>query len=120
MDPRDVIYTKTRLRTPSMDQLSKRPPHRAIFQQDNARPHTERVSKDCICAVSILSLASPISKFVSNRAYLGSFGKANWASHEFERTRGKGTANVEENVSRHHTETCTRQCPNISHRAFGL
>ncbi|GFU57393.1 hypothetical protein TNCV_3635721 [Trichonephila clavipes] len=28
-------------------------------------------------------------RFVSNRAYLGSFGTASWASHEFERTRGK-------------------------------
>ncbi|GFS93798.1 hypothetical protein TNCV_5052751 [Trichonephila clavipes] len=28
VDPRDVIYTKTRLRTPSTDQLSRRPPHR--------------------------------------------------------------------------------------------
>ncbi|GFW23976.1 hypothetical protein TNCV_4950221 [Trichonephila clavipes] len=27
-----------------------------------------------------------------------------WASHEFERTTGKVTANVERNVSRHHTE----------------
>ncbi|PRD25204.1 UNVERIFIED_CONTAM: hypothetical protein NCL1_41578 [Trichonephila clavipes] len=26
--PRDVIYTKTRLRTPSTDQSSRRPPHR--------------------------------------------------------------------------------------------
>ncbi|GFY00445.1 transposable element Tcb2 transposase [Trichonephila clavipes] len=42
--------------------------------------------------------------FVSNRAYLGSFGMVSWASHEFERTRGKVTANMERNVSRHHTE----------------
>ncbi|GFW25640.1 uncharacterized protein TNCV_1309011 [Trichonephila clavipes] len=28
VDPRDVIYTKTRLRTPSTDQLSRSPPHR--------------------------------------------------------------------------------------------
>ncbi|GFS85979.1 transposable element Tcb1 transposase [Trichonephila clavipes] len=27
MDPRDVIYTKTRLRTPLRDQSSRRPPH---------------------------------------------------------------------------------------------
>ncbi|GFX48633.1 transposable element Tcb1 transposase [Trichonephila clavipes] len=50
------------------------------------------------------SLAFPIPRFVSNRAYLGSFGTASWASHEFERTRGKVTANMERNVSRHHTE----------------
>ncbi|GFW44562.1 transposable element Tcb1 transposase [Trichonephila clavipes] len=30
------------------------------------------------------SLACPIPRFVSNRAYLGSFGTASWASHEFE------------------------------------
>ncbi|GFU98478.1 transposable element Tcb1 transposase [Trichonephila clavipes] len=50
------------------------------------------------------SLACPIPIFVSNRAYLGSFGTASWASHEFERTRGKVTENMEPNVSRHHTE----------------
>ncbi|GFV38367.1 transposable element Tcb1 transposase [Trichonephila clavipes] len=50
------------------------------------------------------SLACPIRRFVSNRAYLGPFGTASWASHEFERTRGKATANMERNVSRHHTE----------------
>ncbi|GFX02814.1 transposable element Tcb1 transposase [Trichonephila clavipes] len=30
------------------------------------------------------SFACPISRFVSNRAYLGSFGTANWTFHEFE------------------------------------
>ncbi|GFV77026.1 uncharacterized protein TNCV_690961 [Trichonephila clavipes] len=29
---------------------------------------------------------------------------ASWASHEFERTRGKVTANMKRNISRHHTE----------------
>ncbi|GFY29314.1 transposable element Tcb1 transposase [Trichonephila clavipes] len=69
----------------------------AIFQQDNAWPHMARVSQDP-------SLACPIPRFVSNRAYLGSFGMASWASHEFERTRVKVTANMERNVSRHYTE----------------
>ncbi|GFT12701.1 hypothetical protein TNCV_5094631 [Trichonephila clavipes] len=26
----------------------------AIFQQDNARPHTARVSQDCLCIITIL------------------------------------------------------------------
>ncbi|GFU00196.1 transposable element Tcb1 transposase [Trichonephila clavipes] len=50
------------------------------------------------------SLACPISICDSNRAYLGSFGMASWASHEFERTRGKVTESMELNVSRHLTE----------------
>ncbi|GFT93384.1 transposable element Tcb1 transposase [Trichonephila clavipes] len=50
------------------------------------------------------SFTFPIPTFVSNRAYLGSFGTASWASHEFEQTRGKVTANMERNVSRHHTK----------------
>ncbi|GFX13140.1 transposable element Tcb1 transposase [Trichonephila clavipes] len=49
------------------------------------------------------SLACPILRYVSNRAYLGSFGTAIWTSHESERTRRKITANMERNVSRHHT-----------------
>ncbi|GFX73010.1 transposable element Tcb1 transposase [Trichonephila clavipes] len=56
-----------------------------------------RLSQHC----SYPSLTCPIPRFVSNRAYLESFGKASWASHEFERTGGKVTANVERNVSRH-------------------
>ncbi|GFW68042.1 transposable element Tcb1 transposase [Trichonephila clavipes] len=50
------------------------------------------------------SFACSIPRFVSNRAHLGSFGMASWASHEFERTRGKITTNMDRNVSRHHTE----------------
>ncbi|GFV21033.1 transposable element Tcb1 transposase [Trichonephila clavipes] len=59
---------------------------------------------DCLCNCYYASLACLIPRFVSNRAYLGSFGTASWASHEFERTRGKVTANMERNVLRHHTE----------------
>ncbi|GFV38737.1 transposable element Tcb1 transposase [Trichonephila clavipes] len=72
----------------------------AIFRQDNARPHTARMSQlsqHCYYP----SLPCPIPRFVSNRAYLGSFGMASWASHEFERTKGKVTANMERNVPRH-------------------
>ncbi|GFX24004.1 transposable element Tcb1 transposase [Trichonephila clavipes] len=50
------------------------------------------------------SLACPILRFVSNRAYLGSFGAANWASKEFKRIRGNVTASMERNMTRHHTE----------------
>ncbi|GFT79346.1 transposable element Tcb1 transposase [Trichonephila clavipes] len=38
---------------------------RALLQQDNTRPHTARVSQDCLIPI-----------FVSNRVYLGSFGTA--------------------------------------------
>ncbi|GFW88583.1 transposable element Tcb1 transposase [Trichonephila clavipes] len=71
-----------------------------IFQQDIGRPHTARLSPHCYYP----SMACPIPRLFSNRTYLGSFGTAWWASHEFERTRGKVTANMERNVSRHHTE----------------
>ncbi|GFW52739.1 uncharacterized protein TNCV_2393191 [Trichonephila clavipes] len=37
VDSRDVIYTKTRLRTPSTDQSSRRPPHRS-WLKDIWRP----------------------------------------------------------------------------------
>ncbi|GFY25346.1 uncharacterized protein TNCV_2484661 [Trichonephila clavipes] len=92
----------------------------AIFQQDNAQPHTTRVSQDCLCTVTTLPWPSrsPIPRFVSNRAYLGSFGTESRASHEFERTRGKVTANMERNVSSY--RTCMPQCPIVSHRAFVL
>ncbi|GFT59106.1 uncharacterized protein TNCV_186761 [Trichonephila clavipes] len=35
---------------------------------------------------------------------LGLFGTASWASHELDRSTGKVTANMERNVTRHHTE----------------
>ncbi|GFS76308.1 transposable element Tcb1 transposase [Trichonephila clavipes] len=41
LDPRDDIYTKTRLRKPSTDQSSRRPPH-------------PRVSQDCLRTVTTL------------------------------------------------------------------
>ncbi|GFV88243.1 uncharacterized protein TNCV_4542891 [Trichonephila clavipes] len=56
------------------------------------------MSQDCLRTVTTLPLV------VSNRAYLRLFGTTSWASHEFERTIGKVTANTERNVSRHHTE----------------
>ncbi|GFU65434.1 uncharacterized protein TNCV_633571 [Trichonephila clavipes] len=37
------------------------------------------------------SLACPISRFVSNRAYLRSCGMVSWASHEFERLQQIGS-----------------------------
>ncbi|GFW50134.1 transposable element Tcb2 transposase [Trichonephila clavipes] len=40
----------------------------AIFQQDNARPHTTRFSK----SFSVSSMAGPLSRFVSCRARVGS------------------------------------------------
>ncbi|GFT23155.1 uncharacterized protein TNCV_1858761 [Trichonephila clavipes] len=70
-----------------------------IFQQDNARL-TRQGSSHCY----YLYLACPIPRFVSNRAYLGSFGTASWASLEFKRTRCKVLANMEQNISRHHTK----------------
>ncbi|GFX36882.1 transposable element Tcb1 transposase [Trichonephila clavipes] len=75
----------------------------AIFQQDCSVSHGKgvtRLSPHCYYP----SLACPIPRFVSNQSYLGSLGMTSWASHEFERTRGKITANMERNVSRRHTE----------------
>ncbi|GFS56563.1 uncharacterized protein TNCV_4303411 [Trichonephila clavipes] len=44
----------------------------AIFQQDNARRHTARDKTVFVCYYP--SLAYPMPIFVSNQAYLGSFG----------------------------------------------
>ncbi|GFW56389.1 uncharacterized protein TNCV_2088961 [Trichonephila clavipes] len=75
----------------------------AIFQQDNAWTHTTRVSPDFLHTVTTLPWPAQSSD-VSNRAYLGSFGTASWVPPEFERIKGKVTANMERNVSRHYTE----------------
>ncbi|GFU50049.1 uncharacterized protein TNCV_4933961 [Trichonephila clavipes] len=75
----------------------------AIFQQDNARPHTAGVSQDCLRTVTTLPWPA-LSPDLSPIGHLGSFGTASWESHKFERTRGKVTANMERNVSRYHIE----------------
>ncbi|GFV38746.1 transposable element Tcb1 transposase [Trichonephila clavipes] len=95
-----------RLNPASALQRHTAPTAGAIFQQDNARPHTTKVSPHCYYP----SLTCLFSKLVSNRAYLGSFWTVRWAFHEFERTRGKVTAYMERNVSRHHTELV---CSNV-------
>ncbi|GFW06690.1 uncharacterized protein TNCV_3287911 [Trichonephila clavipes] len=77
----------------------------AIFQQDNARPHKARVSEDCLPTVTTLPWhAQSPGLFPIESIWDHSFGTVSWAFHEFERTRGKVTANTERNVSRPHTE----------------
>ncbi|GFV32298.1 hypothetical protein TNCV_1675841 [Trichonephila clavipes] len=49
---------------------------RAIFQQYNAHPHTERDSLYHIRYISSPSLACSIPRFVADRVYLGSFWTA--------------------------------------------
>ncbi|GFV85780.1 uncharacterized protein TNCV_2004001 [Trichonephila clavipes] len=71
-----------------------------IFQQDNSRPHTARVSQDCLR--SVLTLPWPAR--CPDLSPIVSFWPASWASHEFERSRSKVTENTELNVSRHHIE----------------
>ncbi|GFS59465.1 transposable element Tcb1 transposase [Trichonephila clavipes] len=76
-----------------------------IFQEDNDRPHSQdkgitRLYQQCYYP----SLDCPIPRFVSNQAYLVEFGTVSWASHEFEGARAKVAANMERNVSKHHTE----------------
>ncbi|GFU28506.1 transposable element Tcb1 transposase [Trichonephila clavipes] len=75
----------------------------AIFPQDCSASHRKgvtRLSPHCYYP----SLACLIPRFVSYRAYLGSFETASRVFHEFERTRSKVTVNMKRNVSRHHTE----------------
>ncbi|GFX71962.1 retrovirus-related Pol polyprotein from transposon 297 [Trichonephila clavipes] len=50
------------------------------------------------------SLAYLIPRFVTNRAYLGSFGTANWIAYEFGRTGGAFSTTVERDDLRHHIE----------------
>ncbi|GFY22255.1 uncharacterized protein TNCV_3298981 [Trichonephila clavipes] len=80
---------------------------------------------DCVRQVALEnnnypSLACPFPRFVPNGVYLGSFGMARWASHKFERTRGKVTANMERNVLKTSYRPFMPQCPIVSHRAFVL
>ncbi|GFT50066.1 uncharacterized protein TNCV_1754331 [Trichonephila clavipes] len=44
----------------------------AIFQQDNARPHTARIAQDFSTSFSVSSMAGPLPRFVPCRARVGS------------------------------------------------
>ncbi|GFX44184.1 uncharacterized protein TNCV_4119801 [Trichonephila clavipes] len=44
----------------------------AIFQQDNARPHTARVAQDFLSHFSNSSMDGPLPRFVPCRARVGS------------------------------------------------
>ncbi|GFV10348.1 transposable element Tcb1 transposase [Trichonephila clavipes] len=67
-----------------------------IFQQDNARPHTARVSHKTVSALLLpfFGLSDPQICLQSSISGI-LWGTVSWASHEFQRTRGKVTANME-------------------------
>ncbi|GFW32901.1 hypothetical protein TNCV_1774671 [Trichonephila clavipes] len=65
----------------------------AIFHQDNAHSKPEFHP----------SLACSMSRFVTNRAYLGSFRAASWRANEFGRIKGSLTPTMEQGVTGHHT-----------------
>ncbi|GFV87455.1 transposable element Tcb1 transposase [Trichonephila clavipes] len=76
----------------------------AIFQLDNTRPpHGEGITR-FISALLLpsLALAVPCQICLQSSIPGSTIGVASCASNEFERTRGKVTANMERNVSRHH------------------
>ncbi|GFT40436.1 transposable element Tc1 transposase [Trichonephila clavipes] len=66
------------LRTPLLPFLLQYPG--LIFQQDNARPHTARVSMNCLAARETLPW---LARSLSNRACLGYDGKATASSREY-------------------------------------
>ncbi|GFS83693.1 uncharacterized protein TNCV_610411 [Trichonephila clavipes] len=72
-----------------------------------------------VSALLLPFLGLPDPQICSNRAYMGLFLTARWTSH-VERTRGKVTANMERNISRHHIQNVYASMPIVSHRAFAL
>ncbi|GFX25420.1 transposable element Tcb1 transposase [Trichonephila clavipes] len=56
----------------------------AIFQQDNALGLIQQGCHKAVSALFLPFLCLPDSRFVFNRAHLGSFGMVSWASHKFE------------------------------------
>ncbi|GFY23245.1 transposable element Tcb2 transposase [Trichonephila clavipes] len=71
----------------------------AIFQH-NAQPHTERISQDCLCHITILTLPAQSPDLSPIKIS----GMASWTTYEFGRSRGAFTATAELDVSGHHTE----------------
>ncbi|GFT05127.1 transposable element Tcb1 transposase [Trichonephila clavipes] len=58
----------------------------AIFQQDNAQPHTARVSQDCLCPITTLPWPFRSPDLSAIEHIWDHFGRrVSRASHEFER-----------------------------------
>ncbi|GFV16967.1 DDE_3 domain-containing protein [Trichonephila clavipes] len=53
--------------------LSSRPG--AIYQQDNARPHTARFSQQCLQGYDVLPCARQVTRSFANRACLDALGR---------------------------------------------
>ncbi|GFU11111.1 DDE_3 domain-containing protein [Trichonephila clavipes] len=53
--------------------LSSRPG--AIYQQDNARPHTARLSQQCLQGYDVLTMACQVTRSFANRACLDALGR---------------------------------------------
>lgn len=54
-----------------------------IFEQDNARPHTARVSQECLHHITHLPPTYPIPRFGINRACPGLLRTGNWTTFQF-------------------------------------
>ncbi|GFU82919.1 uncharacterized protein TNCV_1743041 [Trichonephila clavipes] len=74
-----------------------------IFQQENALSYPTRMSRDCLRTVTTLPWPAR-SPDLSPIEHIWDYWRRCLTSYEFERTRGNVTANMERNVSRHHTE----------------
>ncbi|GFV48792.1 HTH_Tnp_Tc3_2 domain-containing protein [Trichonephila clavipes] len=62
--------------------LSSRPG--AIYQQDNARPHTARLSQQCLQGYDVPTMACQVTRSFANRVCLGRAGKATAANPEIQ------------------------------------
>ncbi|GFV97644.1 transposable element Tc1 transposase [Trichonephila clavipes] len=68
-------------------------PRSHFLKRQGLASHNKGVTRLSTLLLPFLGLPDP--QIVTNRKYLGSFRTLSWASYEFERTRGKGTANME-------------------------
>ncbi|GFV01374.1 HTH_Tnp_Tc3_2 domain-containing protein [Trichonephila clavipes] len=57
----------------------------AIYQQDNARPHTARLSQQCLQGYDVLTMACQVTRSFANRACLGRAGKETAAVPRYRR-----------------------------------
>ncbi|GFT49080.1 transposable element Tcb2 transposase [Trichonephila clavipes] len=92
----------------------------AIFEQDNARPLTAKMSQKCLRTVTTLPWPARFPDMPPIEHFWKSFTTSRWAFHEFERTRDKVTAMTERNVSRHDTKLECINAQSASYRAFAL
>ncbi|GFT98133.1 transposable element Tcb2 transposase [Trichonephila clavipes] len=91
----------------------------AIFQQENARPHTARVSQDCLRTVTTIPWTARCLKFSPIEHIWDHLGRRAGHLTSLNELEPR-LQQIWKKCLKTSYRTCAPQCPIVSHRAFAL